>query len=137
LAIENRLFRRTRPIRDIMVGMWLGLFLLLLAASPAPPRTCKGRPELVGICFVIHGRLRAYNGNPTFRIWPIGTARLLGVTGPRPGEEPVMPTGLGCDFDHDVYADFEVCPFTAPKEGVMQRTCIESAHRVLAVRKEP
>ena len=120
-----------------MVGMWLGLFLLLLTPSPAPPGLCRGRPELVGKCFVVHGRLRAYNGNPTFRIWPVGTMRLLGVTGPHPGEEPVMPADLGCDFDHDVYADFEVCPFSAATEGVMQRTCIESARHAVVVHKEP
>jgi hypothetical protein len=116
--------------------MLLGLALLLLAVSPESAGKCRGRPDLAGSCFVVHGRLSAYNGNPTFRIWPIGTARLLGVTGPHPGEEPVMPAGLGCDFDHDVYADFEVCPFTAKKDGVMQRTCIEGARNpVVVVRK--
>jgi hypothetical protein len=113
--------------------MLLELALLLLAASPEPIGACQSRQDLSGSCFVVHGRLRAYNGNPTFRIWPIGTRRLLGVTGPHPGEEPLMPAGLGCDFDHDVYADFEVCPFTAKKEGVMQRTCIEAARKPVVV----
>jgi hypothetical protein len=113
--------------------MHLTLLLFLLAASPDQHPTCRGRTDLAGKCFVVHGRLRAYNGNPTFRIWRIGTTRLLGVTGPHPGDEPIMPAALGCDFDHDVYADFEVCPFTAEKEVVMQRTCIEAAHRSVIV----
>lgn len=114
-----------------MGTMFVALALLLLAASPGQGRACRDSAELAGKCFVVHGRLRAYNGNPTFRIWPIGTARLLGVTGPHPGEEPVMPADLGCNFDHDIYADFEVCPFTVEKRGVMQRTCIESAGHIV------
>jgi hypothetical protein len=34
-----------------------------------------------GECFWVRGRLSAANGNPTFRIWPIGTHRMLGVLG--------------------------------------------------------
>ena len=107
--------------------------LLALTITSAPASQCKANPQLAGPCFVVHGRLRAYNGNPTFRIWRIGTGRLLGVTGAQPGEDPIMPTKLGCDFDHDVYADFEVCPFTQEKPGVMQRVCIESAQNRVAV----
>jgi hypothetical protein len=112
------------------------LLLLLLFAWPAADAPeCKGNPALVGRCFAVHGRLRAYNGNPTFRIWPLGTKRLLGVTGARPGDEPILPKDLACGFDCDVFADFEVCPFSESRPGVMQRTCIESAaHRV--VRKQ-
>ena len=108
-------------------------FCLLLAAAPAAdPPVCKGNPALVGRCFRVRGRLRAYNGNPTYRIWPLGTKRLLGVTGARPGAEPILPKDLACGFDCDVFADFEVCPFSESKPGVMQRTCIESAiHRVV------
>ncbi|HEY2013420.1 MAG TPA: hypothetical protein VGH38_07960, partial [Bryobacteraceae bacterium] len=104
--------------------LFLVLYSLLLA-PPSPP--CKANPALTGKCFVLRGRLRASNGNPTFRIWPVGTARLLGVTGVHPGEEPILPAGLACGFDCDVYADFEVCPFTRAKPGVMQRVCVESA----------
>ena len=66
--------------------MCMAFVALLLAASFAGPPRCKGNPALVGQCFTIHGRLRAYNGNPTFRIWPIGTRRIVGVTGPKPGD---------------------------------------------------
>jgi len=108
--------------------MRTALLLLLCAAPAADTATqCKGNPAVIGKCFRVRGRLRAYNGNPTFRIWPIGTKRLLGVTGARPGEEPILPKDLHCGFDCDVFADFEVCPFSESKPGVMQRTCIESA----------
>ena len=109
--------------------MWLHWTLLLAAMVADQTSSCKSSPELAGKCFVVHGRLRAYNGNPTFRIWPLGTDRLLGVTGPRPGETPIMPSDLGVSFDQDLFADFLVCPFTAEKSGVMRRVCIESATR--------
>jgi hypothetical protein len=47
----------------------------------AASRTCQSDPDLVGACFTVHGRLSAFNGNPTFRIWRIGTKRYLGVSG--------------------------------------------------------
>jgi len=112
--------------------MLLDLILLFLSVPP-PAQPCKANPDLAGKCFVVHGRLRAYNGNPTFRIWRIGTRRLLGVTGVHPGEEPVLPEGLACGFDCDVFADFEVCPFTREKAGVMRRVCVESASKVTLV----
>jgi hypothetical protein len=40
---------------------------------------CSDRRDLVGACFTVRGRLSVYNGNPSVRIWPIGTTRLLGL----------------------------------------------------------
>jgi hypothetical protein len=106
----------------------LGEIALVLLAAAGPTRPpCQAHPSLVGACVVVRGRLRAYNGNPTFRIWPVGTERLLGVTGAGPGEEPIMPADLGPSFQRDVFADFTVCPFTKQVRGAMQRVCIERA----------
>ncbi len=105
----------------------LALWLVLAWDQPAPP--CTANPNLTGKCFVVRGRLRAYNGNPTFRIWLAGTKRLLGVTGAHPGDDPIMPPDLGVTFDHDLYGDFKVCPFTPERPGVMRRVCIESVKR--------
>src|SRR5437867_6152354 len=116
--------------------MWIELVLLLLAGPEPAGIPCHSSPDLAGKCFVVHGRLRAFNGNPTFRIWPAGTKRLLGVTGAHPGEEPIMPRDLGVSFDRDLYADFQVCPFTRPKPGVMQRVCIQSVVRGVAVERK-
>jgi hypothetical protein len=107
--------------------MWLELALSLMVWLDQGVVTCKTNPNLAGKCFVVRGRLRAYNGNPTFRIWPVGTSRLLGVTGPHPGEDPTMPPDLGVTFDRDLYAIFEVCPFTPSEPGRMQRVCVEGA----------
>src|ERR1039458_7208114 len=95
--------------------MWIAIVELLLAAPPGNPPPCKANPALVGKCFSVHGRLRAYNGNPTFRIWPVGTMRIIGVTGAKPGDQPIMPDDLACGFFCDVIADFEVCPFSESK----------------------
>jgi hypothetical protein len=99
-----------------------------LSIDQQPP-VCAANPNVAGRCFWVHGRIRAYNGNPTFRIWPTGSKRLLGVTGAHPGEEPIMPPELTVSFDRDIYADFNVCPFSPRQPGVMQRVCVESTKR--------
>jgi hypothetical protein len=79
------------------------------------------------------GRLSAYNGNPTLRIWPIGSIRLLGVSDSRPaGGEAVYPAELKplVGFERDVLADYLVCPFTAERPGVMQLVCVEEARAI-------
>jgi hypothetical protein len=115
----------------------LVLPIILWLAAGAAEQPCKSNPGLAGKCFAVRGRMRAYNGNPTYRIWKIGTQRILGVTSPHPGEEPILPDGVACGFDCDVYADFEVCPFTREKPGVMQRVCVESAANRRVVRSKP
>jgi hypothetical protein len=94
-------------------------------------QACKSDPDIVGACFRIHGRIAAYNGTPTLRIWHIGTERLLGVDDDIPVPEPLSRQ---LDWDVNAYADFEVCPFTPEREGEMRRVCIESAEHIV-VRK--
>jgi len=103
---------------------------ILLVPQTASAQACKGRSEIVAACFTVHGRLSAYNGAPTFRIWRIGTRRILGVAG---GEDPVMPPSLRAQagFDADLFGDYEVCPFTPERPGRMQMVCIESASRLV------
>jgi len=87
---------------------------------------CKSNPRIVGTCFVVRGRLSAYNGNPTFRIWRAGTSRFLGVI---PSEDPrSLPAELRgvASFEHDVSGTFTVCPFAPSKAGVMQFVCVEA-----------
>ncbi len=39
------------------------------------------------------------------------------------------------DYDHSIFGQFEVCPFTKEKEGEMQLVCVSSAsHLVVAKR---
>ena len=91
-----------------------------------PWQTCKGDPDLTGACFTVHGRLSAWNGTPTYRIWRIGTKRILGVS------NDILPESVAAKMGWDVeaYGDFLVCPFSRERAGSMQRVCVESARNV-------
>lgn len=110
------------------------------------------------MCYWMHGRLSVYEGNPTLRIWNMGTHRILGVYNgpshfpPRIASfdddvfNPELPTNLGHAYLGDrrrwekkgntgygppnIFADFEVCPLELEKMGEMQAVCIESARNV-------
>jgi hypothetical protein len=118
---------------------------------------CK-MPENATLCYWTHGRLRVYNGNPSDRIWQIGTRRLLGVfNGPShfpprtiaDDESPELPMNLERAYEADyrkwkqskadtdyefptIFADFEVCPLEPEKKGGMQAVCVESAENIFA-----
>jgi len=118
----------------------LGLLAWCVQATARQPidmaMGCKSNPRLVDRCFVVRGRLSAYNGNPTFRIRRTGTSRLLGVV---PSEDPrSLPAEIRgiANFEHDVFGTFTVCPFTPLKVGVMQFVCVESV-RDVRVRARP
>lgn len=98
---------------------------------------CKNNADLVGRCFRIHGRAFFSNGTPDLRIWHVGTHKILGVTS-RPeaddSDAPIAPpkllNALG-NFDHFVFGDFEVCPFTPKRRGHMQMVCVERAEHLV------
>ena len=114
----------------------VALWLLGPGAGVARPsgNTCAEQPGLVGPCFSVRGRASFANGNPSVRIWKIGTNRVLGVSESQCQEPecPQMPADLRgrLDWDHAIFADFVVCPFTKSAPGHMQLVCVESASRV-------
>src|SRR5215470_15097020 len=85
----------------------------LEAQEPKKEQPCKNNLEQVGECFKIHGRLSVYNGTPSFRIWRIGTSRMLGVSDSHSGVSQ-LPADLESKLDWgvEIFGDFEVCPFT-------------------------
>lgn len=112
---------------------------------------CK-TPENASQCYWTHGRLSVYNGNPSLRIWKIGTPRILGVfNGPShfppstigDDESPDLPVSLERAYEADhrrwkksgvryyefpvIFSDFEVCPLEPEKKDEMQAVCVESA----------
>ncbi|HVN29792.1 MAG TPA: hypothetical protein VMT64_14955 [Candidatus Binataceae bacterium] len=96
-------------------------------------QACKTDPDLTDACFALRGRLRIWNGNPTFRIWPVGSKRELGVTDRLfPADEIVLPESLDGKLSDEVdaFADFTVCPFTPEVSGSMQMVCIDAADNV-------
>lgn len=90
-------------------------------------QACKPDPDIVDACFTVHGRLSAWNGSPTMRIWRVGTKRILGDHDDWPLPEELAEH---MNWDVEAWGDFEVCPFTKERPGTMQMVCIESASHV-------
>jgi hypothetical protein len=92
------------------------------------------RSEPVGKPFLVHGRLSVYNGNPSCRIWIVGTKRILGIR--EVEEKGLLPAELQQILmenidDRLIYADFLVSPLTEYREGVMQIVKVESAENII------
>lgn len=123
-------------------------------SGTAPQRKipCKV-PENAAMCYWTRGRLNFYEGNPAYRIWKVGTKRILAVYSgpaafpPRSAEDfetPEFPTNLDGVFSAEsqrrrklnefapylIGADFEVCPLEPERAGQMQAVCIESAKNI-------
>lgn len=103
---------------------------------------CK-TPANESYCYWTHGRLSLYNGTPAFRLWEIGTHRLLGIfSGPSSrsvvdNENPEFPLNLQARFhptENRIFADFEVCPLEPQHPHAMRAACIEAAKNIV-VRK--
>ena len=130
------------------------IFLFLVLSAPGGSAVAKHShreyacktPEIATSCYWTHGRLGANNGTPAFRLWKVGTSRLLGIySGPEAfkrryelldNEHPDFPENIKRRFiplKNRVFADFEVCPLEPERTGVMQAVCIESATNVVVV----
>jgi hypothetical protein len=123
--------------RNVFLVKWLfALLVMVIPAFAALPK-CKGNPRVVDACYSVHGRLTRGADTVILRLWPVGTKRILGVTGgPELDDAPIWPQNL--KFEHgyeDIYADFEVCPFTPERKGEMKLVCIESASHVVVKRQ--
>lgn len=110
------------------------LFALSEAAIAEDYRPCVDSKSIVGACWNVRGRVAPYNGNPSVRIWPVGSNRLLGV---RDAEPPRLPPALAkmLSWDAYVFADLKVCPLTKAREGRMQIVCIAGARNVVVREK--
>ncbi len=115
-----------------MLGMTPFNFVTRVQAQITPDQVCSRRGLFVDSCFTVHGRLRAYNGNPPYRIWILGTNRILGVDDNRGCVTPPALDSLIGVQDMVVYADIVVRPLTRNQPGVMRMVCIASARHVVA-----
>jgi hypothetical protein len=130
------------------------LALCAVAAQAIPQKTEKRKipcktPENAASCYWTHGRLSIYNGNPPWRMWKVGTHRILAIFSgpstfpPRNDQDSVNPelppnleraykaeeprkSRLKEPFPDPAFADFEVCPLEPERKGEMQAVCIES-----------
>ena len=105
--------------------------LMFASASAALAQECKRRPEVIGACYVIHGRAEFGNGTPSLRIWRAGTKHKYGVFPDDPTVAPQNLLDALHNFDYSVYGDYEVCPYTREKKGSMTMVCIESAKNLV------
>ena len=76
-----------------------------------------------------------WNGSPTYRIWPIGTKRMLGISGGLFGKRGYrsIPGDLETKlaWDVNVFGDFVVCPFQPDKPDHMRLVCVDAATNVV------
>jgi hypothetical protein len=112
----------------------LALLVIAIPAFAAAPK-CKENPKVVATCYSIHGRLRQGADTVRLYLWPIGTQRMLGVTGGPILDDavaPIEPQNLKFKTGVDaIYGDFLVCPFTRERKGHLQLVCIESATHLM------
>ena len=115
---------------------------------------CK-TPENASMCYWTRGRLAVYEGWPPWRMWKVGTKRILAIySGPstwavrgarmNDAADPEFPSNLVRAYPRPtksaippaVFADFEVCPLDEDRPGVMQHACIESARNIFVQKPE-
>ena len=122
-------------------AFWLVATCVMPCAAEERP-LCEGAPQIVAECFTVHGRLSLYQGNPSFRIWRIGTHQILGVLDTATqgsSESPWLPPAVVRLWKIDpnrmaVYADYLVCPLSRARTGEMQYVCVEAASHLVARR---
>src|SRR3989304_9686482 len=134
--------------------MMMALILSVPAARATPQDTaprkisCK-TPEIAPMCYWARGRLVFASGNPSYRIWKVGTKRILGVySGPaaftprtnEDSENPEFPANVAKVYrppNNILYADFEICPLEPEQKGEMQSVCVETAKNIFVEWFEP
>jgi len=133
---EGYLENDMKIMRIILPVFFLILFFAATSSSDEKPgkKSCKEHPMLSGPCFKVRGRMSFYNGNPTARIWPLGTKRMLGISQGRFYLEDYanVPDELvrRLSWEPEMFADFTVCPFTDDRPGEMRLICVESADNI-------
>jgi hypothetical protein len=93
------------------------------------------------MCYWTRGRVTLGAGTPAYRMWKVGTKRLLGIySGPSvdrrsiDNEDPEFPVNVQQSWQartgHTLWGDFEVCPLEPERSGIMQAACVESAKNI-------
>jgi len=94
---------------------------------------CK--ETVYGKCFSIHARFAVYTGDGQEDLWPVGSKRLLGVSGA--GEKlEAMTSGVYLG-EYYIFGDFVVCPLEKEVPGKKRIVCIKEMKNLRrAKRKE-
>ena len=144
---------------DAAAGASAGAKSAKSAAAPKPyvrKVPCK-TPENASMCYWAHAEIRIASGDPSFRLWKIGTKRILAIySGPshfppktdEDSEQPEFPASVDNAWDaayklkiktknpdqalpDPMFGDFEVCPLEPEHRGWMQSVCLESAKNLV------
>ena len=140
-----RMGRTDRALFHIAWAVSLSMLLVASWAQDAPQAVVKRKipcktQENAAICYWARGRLSVYNGTPSYRLWKIGTHRILGIhsgpgaNDPLDNEHPELPANVKRvfkPFSNQIFADFEICPLEPEETGTMQSACIESAKNIV------
>ncbi len=112
----------------------LAVLLVFLATTSWPSDVFTG--EDLNEPFTIHGRLSCYNAVQTYRIWIVGSKRMLYVTDDSPALQRVSALFGDGDgwFTRQIYADFTVEPMAADIKGHMRPIRILSIKHVVITR---
>jgi len=132
------------PLAILAVG--LGLAVAPQAHAAVFPRSAPP-----GQCRIVRGRMRLYNGTLSFRIWVIGTHRMLRVVnddGDNFNDPETLPAPLATAmrpfkadpagfFGRTVLARYRVCAFTKSRPGVMQSVNVTGATDIQVIDDAP
>ena len=128
-----------RAMASLLLMICGSVFASPPLSEPAE-KSCRAHPQLIGKCFRVHGKLAVYNGTPAVRLRRTGTGRILGVSEQRSNlpDYRNLPESLAQQLngDHEIDADFLVCPFTKSKAREMQLICIESAKNLVVGKRQ-
>lgn len=113
-------------------------FMAAAAALCLPPMEAGAGPARVPAisCITVHGRLSIYNGSYIERLWPVGTNRLIALVDAddTDADLPLSLTRLfelGPPTTVAIYGDYEICPTTMQRPGVMQHArLVRASHLV-------
>jgi hypothetical protein len=132
------------PLGALAVG-------LCLPFAPQTHAEVFPRSAPSGQCRIVRGRMRLYNGTLSFRIWVIGTHRMLRVVdddGDNFNDVDKLPAPLAQAlrsfkpeltgfFGYSVFARYKVCAFTKSRPGVMQSVNVTDATGIQVIKDGP
>jgi len=86
---------------------------------------CEAIGRAAGSAVRVHGRLFAANGGGSgYRIWPVGTQRLVWVSW---RVQPALPDAVAnrfTPFAEELYGDFTLVPLEPERAGRMREMCL-------------
>ena len=95
-------------------------------------RQCQSPAHTPAAPLTVHGRLYAANGGGSgFRIWLVGTTRIVWLT---PKIDPAIPDAIRhafTPFDEELYGDFTLVPLAPDRPGVMRQVCFVSGDHLV------